>query len=190
MTSQKKFLERLVARLDDAGIPYMVSGSLGSSLHGEPRATNDIDLVIDPTREQLDDFVQSLGEEYYISPEAAADAFRSRFMFNVIDLETGWKADLVIRKHRSFSIEEFKRRVTGVILGLQVQVVSPEDAILSKLEWAQAAQSERQFRDALGILLVLEDDVDKDYLRKWAAELKVEDLLESLLNQAGKSGAD
>ena len=67
--NQKDFLGRLVAKLEGAGIPYMISGSLGSSLHGEPRATNDIDLVIVPTAVQLTTFIQSLSEGYYVSPE-------------------------------------------------------------------------------------------------------------------------
>ena len=72
--SQKDFLARLVAKLEDSGISYMISGSLGSSLHGEPRATNDIDLIITPTAAQLNTFIQSLGEDYYVSPETAQKA--------------------------------------------------------------------------------------------------------------------
>jgi len=185
---QSEFLANLLTRLEAAGIPYMISGSLGSSMHGEPRATNDIDLVIDPTQEQLDCFVNSLGKGYYVSPEAAADAFRRRFMFNVIDHQAGWKADLIIRKNRPFSIEEFGRRVTGSILGLQVQVVSAEDAVLSKLEWARQSKSERQFRDALGIFMVRRDEIDREYLLKWAHELNLEEQLRFLFGQAEKLG--
>jgi len=64
--SQKDFLTRLMAKLEDSGIPYMISGSLGSSLHGEPRATNNIDLIIAPTKVQLNAFIQSLSEGYYV----------------------------------------------------------------------------------------------------------------------------
>ncbi|MCL0080462.1 hypothetical protein M1O54_03820 [Dehalococcoidia bacterium] len=162
----------------------MISGSLGSSLHGEPRATNDIDLIIAPTEKQLNIFIQSLGEDYYVSPEAAREAFRNRSMFNVIDYKAGWKADIIIRKGRPFSVEEFKRRIQGEIGGIQVFVVSPEDAILSKLEWSKASESERQFRDAQGIAVVQWETLDKEYLYKWARELNVKDLLENLLKNA------
>lgn len=184
--SQKDFLARLVMKLENAGIPYMISGSFGSSLHGEPRATNDIDLIIAPTARQLNTFIQSLSEGYYVSSEAAREAFRNRSMFNVIDYQTGWKADLIIRKGRPFSLEEFRRRMLGHIVGIQVFVVSPEDAILSKLEWSKAGESERHFRDALGVAVVQWVVLDKEYLRKWARELKVEDLLENLLKNAEK----
>jgi len=182
--SQKDFLARLVAKLEEAGIPYMISGSLGSSLHGEPRATNDIDLIIAPNVAQLNTFIQSLSEGYYISPEAAQEAFTNRSMFNVIDHQTGWKADLIIRKDREYSQEEFKRRITANILGVEVTVISPEDAILSKLEWSRESESELQFRDALGVAVVQWERLDKEYLQKWARVLSVEDFLETLLRNA------
>jgi len=184
--SQKDFLARLVMKFKGAGIPYMISGSLGSSLHGEPRATNDIDLIIAPTGRQLNIFIQSLGDDYYVSSEAADEAFRNRSMFNVIDYKTGWKADIIIHKGRPFSVEEFNRRIQGEIEGVQVFVVSPEDAILSKLEWSKAGKSERQFRDAQGIAVIQWETLDKEYLHKWARELNVEDLLENLLKNAEK----
>ena len=184
--SQKDFLARLVAKLEDSGISYMISGSLGSSLHGEPRATNDIDLIITPTAAQLNTFVQSLSEDYYVSPETAQEAFRDQSVFNVIDYQTGWKADLIIRKNRAFSFEEFGRRISANILGVAVAVISPEDAILSKLEWSKESKSELQFRDALGVAIVQWESLDKEYLRKWARELGVENLLETLLSNAEK----
>jgi hypothetical protein len=184
--SQKDFLSKLMAKLEDSGIPYMISGSLGSSLHGEPRATNDIDLIIAPTEAQLNTFIQSLSEDYYVSSETAREAFRNRSMFNVIDYKTGWKADLIIRKDRAFSLEEFRRRICTNILGVQVSVVSPEDAILSKLEWSKKSESGLQFRDALGIAVVQWESLDKEYLRKWARELNIDALLQTLLNNAEK----
>jgi len=182
--SQKDFLTRLAAKLEEAGIPYMISGSLGSSFHGEPRATNDIDMIIDPTLEQLNTFIRMLGERYYVSPEAAQEVFRNRSMFNLIDHQAGWKADLIIRKDRAYSQEEFRRRKTVNILGIKVYVVSPEDAILSKLEWSKESESELQFRDALGVSVVQWGRLDREYLRKWARELGVEDPLEILLSKA------
>ena len=141
--SQKDFFTKLIQKLEEANVEYMVSGSLGSSMHGEPRATNDIDLVIAPTEVQLHTFIGSLSQEYYIDLEAALDAYRNRTMFNVIDRQTGWKADLIIRKDREFSREEFRRQINAEILGVGVKVISPEDAILSKLEWSK--ESVRSF---------------------------------------------
>src|SRR5262249_24455328 len=126
MTAEE-YVAELAQRLEQAGIPDMLTGSHGSSYHGEPRATNDVDFVIDPTPGQLEQFLASLGPEYYVSPVAARDALRQRTMFNVILLTEGLKADLIIRKDRPFSIEEFRRRQQGAIEGRLVTIASPED---------------------------------------------------------------
>ena len=98
-------------------------------------------------------------------------------MFNVIDRKTGWKVDLIIRQDRPYSVEEFQRRGRREVIGIEVEVVSPEDAILSKLEWAKAGGSERQYRDALGIASIQWSDLDWEYMKKWAPILGVENLL-------------
>ena len=186
MTSQENFLEKLIKKLNEQNIPYMLSGSVSSSLHGQPRATNDADIIIAPAEEQLIAFVKSLGDDYYVNPDAAREALKSNSMFNVVDIRNSWKADFIICKDRPFSREEFQRRRKADIMGLDVWVVSPEDVILSKLEWSKDSQSERQFGDALGVAVVQWDRLDVDYLRKWAKELQVRDFLEQLLDQAGR----
>jgi hypothetical protein len=105
--SAADFLARLAALLEAAGIPYMVAGSFASTFHGVARATQDLDLVVDPTSAALDAFLASLDPDaYYVDPDTARDALRRRSLFNVIDMATAWKADLIIRKARPFSIEE------------------------------------------------------------------------------------
>ena len=186
---QKEFVARITRNLDAANIPYMIAGSTGSGYHGEMRTTHDVDIVIDPTREQLEGLIQSLGADYYVSPEAAREALAHRSMFNLIDFSTGWKADLIIRKDRPFSREEFGRKKAVPYLGGSVWMASPEDVILSKLEWAKVTPSERQLRDALGVALVQWSHLDQAYLRHWAHELGVEESLEQLLREAQESPA-
>jgi hypothetical protein len=105
-------------------------------------------------------------------------------MFNIIDFEEGWKADFIIRKDRPFSIEEFRRRGPVPFLGRPLPVASAEDVILSKLEWNKITPSQRQIRDALGVVLLQATKLDRDYLRRWAPALGVENELEELLRQA------
>lgn len=181
--TQQEFLRRLVRSLEAQVIPYMISGSLGSSFHGEPRATHDVDVIIAPTLRQLLAFIQSLGSGYYVSPEAAEEALRLRTSFNIIDLATGSKADVLIRKDRPFSLCEFERRQMVDLMGLQVAVLSPEDSILSKLEWAETSGSERQERDAVGVAAVQWNRLDCDYLRRWAKELGLEGKMEEFLGR-------
>jgi hypothetical protein len=186
MTSQDDFLKKLIKILNDCSIPYMISGSFGSSYHGQPRATKDIDIVIAPAENQLLEFVESLGEDYYVSLEAVQDAFAKNSMFNIIDSTSGWKADFILCKARKFSHQEFERKCIADIGGLDVWVTSAEDIILSKLEWSKDSQSEQQFGDALGVAVIRWDRLDVDYLRKWAKELQVSDSLEQLLEQAAR----
>ena len=186
MTSQNDFLKKLVKALDNCSIPYMLSGSFSSSFYGQPRATQDADIIIATTEEQLIAFVKSLGDDYYVSDDTTREALKNNSMFNVIDIQNSWKADFIIRKNRPFSIEEFTRRRKANIMGLDVWIVSPEDIILSKLEWAKNSESGQQFLDALGVAIVQNDRLDRDYLYKWAKELQVESSLERLLKQAKK----
>ncbi|MDI6803561.1 MAG: hypothetical protein QME58_06910 [Bacteroidota bacterium] len=184
--SHKEFITRVVEILEKIEIPYMFTGSIGSSFHGEPRATNDVDVVITLTQEQLHKLINSFGNDYYVSESAAYDAFDRHTMFNVIDNKTGWKADFIILKMRPFSIQEFKRRKLHQFGDINVFIVSPEDAILSKLEWAKETLSEKQFQDALGVAVVQWKELDKEYLRIWAVELNIQGAIENLLNQAEK----
>jgi len=184
-----EFLRKLTDALAAAGIRYMITGSVGSAYHGRGRATFDIDIVIDAEPNQVIAFVESLWEGCYASIQTALEALKQRTMFNVIDSGQGWKADLIVRKDRSFSRMEFDRRQEARIDGVDVPLVSAEDAILSKLEWAQASQSQRQYEDALGIAVEQYDRLDRQYLSQWAAELGVRDELERLLREA-KSAQD
>ncbi len=186
MTTQRDFLHKLVSLLEEAGIPYMVAGSLGSSFYGRPRATQDVDIVIALSLDQIDRFIALLGrEEYYVSEQAARDAVKHRTMFNIIDIEAGWKADLIVRKDRAFSLEEFRRRLQVEMMGQMLWLVSPEDVILSKLEWAQGRQSELQYSDALAVAVAYYNQLDVEYLDKWSRDLNIEDVLQRLLTEAG-----
>ena len=183
MTDQYTFLQKIIQLLDKANIPYMISGSIGSSFHGHPRATNDADIVIDPTQKQLLDFLESLDPDFYVSKEAAIQALENQLMFNVIDIRSGYKADLIIRKNRPFSQEEFARRIHATLLGVDTYILTPEDSILSKLEWTQGRGSQNQFKDALGVLTVQKDELDFDYLKHWAKELGIQDALDRLIRE-------
>jgi len=182
----KAFLSQVVTALQKTEIPYLITGSVGSTIYGDPRATRDIDFIIDPTEAQLKHFVQELASEYYISLEAALDAFHRRFMFNVIDSSTGWKADFIIRKNNRYEQMKFQRRVQEVYLNIPINVATPEDIILSKLLWAKESDSERQVRDAFGVVAVQGERLDKEYLSKWAKELGVEEVLEKIFKEASR----
>ncbi len=184
MTSLKEFLKSVVENLQQAGIDYVICGSIAASFYGVERSTQDTDIIINPTEEQLTNFLKLLGDAYYVSRDAALEALKRNTMFNIIDVENAWKADLIIQKKTDFHAKEFHRKRKEKLLGKDLYILSPEDTILSKLEWAKNSSSEQQLRDALCVATVQYESLDRDYLYKWAKELKVESSLERLLKQA------
>jgi hypothetical protein len=180
---------RITKALGQAGIGYMLSGSFASAHYGVPRSTQDIDLVIEASPAQLRAFVESLsGNEYYADLDSALGAHKRQSMFNVIDLATGWKIDLIIRKSRAFSQEEFRRRQRASLHDVSLFVASAEDVVISKLEWAKLAQSRRQIEDAAAILRIRWDALDHSYLEKWIVELDLKMEWDDALRVARISG--
>ncbi|MDQ6724563.1 MAG: hypothetical protein M3066_00050 [Actinomycetota bacterium] len=176
--SAAEVLRLVITALDDADVPYMLVGSFASTLHGAPRTTQDIDLVIDPTSASLARFVASLNpSSVYVGPSPQAALVR-REQFNVIDVFTGWKVDLIVRKDRDFSRAEFARRIEAELLGITVWVATAEDTVLSKLEWAAMSGSDRQLGDASAVLAVVGQAMDRAYMDHWAANLGIAGLLD------------
>jgi hypothetical protein len=165
--TQEQFLLLVARRFQDAAVPFMVVGSHSSFYHSQPRTTHDADFVIDPTAEQLARFLASLGDDFYFSAESASESLGRRSMFNIVHLDSGWKADLIVRKDRPFSAEEFRRRESGSLYGHTLPIATAEDVILTKLEWDCITPSERQVRDALNVAAVKWPTLDLAYLRRW-----------------------
>jgi hypothetical protein len=174
--SAKSVLERVLGALRDASVPYMLTGSFASALHGAPRTTQDIDIVIAPNLGTLKALLAQFSDDaYYVGRDAALQAYGSEGLFNVVDLASGWKVDFIIRKSRPFSVEEFERRREAEILGTIVAVASAEDVVISKLEWAKLGESERQLKDVAGILRVQGDALDTPYVEGWVERLQLHD---------------
>jgi hypothetical protein len=172
----RELFSRVLGALEIADIPVMLTGSFASSYHGAPRATQDVDLVIAPTADQLRTFVALLPrDEFYVDEGAALEALRVEGQFNLIDLRSGWKVDLIIRKSRPFSREEFDRRRVVELEGADVPVATPEDVLLAKMEWARMGESARQLEDAARMLRVRARQIDHAYVERWVSELGLEE---------------
>jgi hypothetical protein len=168
-------LRRILDALAEADVSYMLTGSFASAFHGAPRATHDIDIVIAPSLGSLEKLLKQLpSDRYYSSREAALQAFGSEGLFNVIDFESGWKVDFIIKKRRPFSSCEFERRREESLMGTTVFVASAEDVVISKLEWAKLAESERQLEDVAGVLRTRKGQLDLDYIERWLTTLGLE----------------
>lgn len=180
--------QRISSALDQAGIGYMLTGSFASAHYGLLRSTQDIDFVIEATPAQLRAFLEALPSgEYYAELDTALEAHKRQSMFNVIDLATGWKIDLIIRKSRAFSLEEFRRRQRVTLHGAALYVATAEDVVIAKLEWAKLAQSPRQIEDAAAILRARWRALDHSYLAMWINELDLQREWDDARRVAGTS---
>jgi hypothetical protein len=182
-------LHRITAAFNAAGIQYMLCGSFASTYYGLPRSTQDIDFVIAATADQVRVLIQHLpNDAYYVDLDAALEALRRRSMFNVIDLATSWKIDLIFSKDREFDLAEFGRRRQIDFLGVPLLVMSAEGSVLAKLEWAKLSQSQRQIEDAAGILKLQGRLLNYDYLKNWVDNLHLQAQWKAVLQSAGISG--
>ena len=176
--------------LDRLGIRYHVGGSLASSAYGIPRSTIDVDLVADVTPEQAEPLAAALGDDYYAAAEGMRDAVRHGTSFNVIYLLLMYKVDVFPLKDRDYDRQAFERaQVHAVVEGdptSHFPLASPEDVILNKLEWYRLGEevSNRQWLDVLNVVKVRSTTLDCRYLRRWAGELRVSDLLERALRES------
>jgi hypothetical protein len=184
----------VVAVFEELGIQYYIGGSVGSSTYGIPRATFDVDLVADLQQEHVSSFVKRLETEYYVDEEMIRDAITHHSSFNLLYLDSMLKIDIFLPKARLFDQEEYRRvQQEALINGTRTfNMASAEDTLLHKLEWYRMGNeiSDRQWNDILGILKVRGTMLDLGYLRTWATQLHVADLLDRALVDAGLMEAE
>ena len=171
------------------GVLYLIGGSLASSLYGMVRTTQDSDIIAEMRLEQIQPFVSALEADFYLDQEMIAESIQRNSSFTIIHRDTMFKVDVFIPQPRPFLKSQLARaRRQTFTLGKEVSAkfASPEDTVLSKLEWYRMGgeASDRQWRDILGVLKTKAGELDLEYLHQWARELKVGDLLEHALTQA------
>mgnify|MGYP001465354168 CR=1 FL=1 len=175
--------------LEKLGVPYLIGGSLASTLYGMVRTTQDSDIITEMRLEHIRPFIAALENEFYIDDEMIVESIQRNSSFNIIHRESMFKVDIFIPRPRPFQksqLARVQRQTFQLETALSANFASPEDTILSKLEWYRLGGevSERQWRDILGVLKTRAGELDLSYLRKWGQELKVADLLERALKEA------
>ncbi len=184
--SQRELLIYLAETLERLEIPYMVTGSIASSLQGEPRSTHDIDLVVDIPRPRIGEFLSVFpAPRFFLQEHVVLDAIRSRRMFTVLDEESGYKVDFWPIGSGPFDVSRFARRTAINYDGQRVWTSSAEDTILKKLRWSlDCGGSEKQFRDALRVYELQFSSMDHEYLKSWISPLEIQGLWDRLLREA------
>lgn len=169
-------------------MPYVIGGSLASTLYGMVRTTQDSDIVAKMRPEHILTFVEALQDEFFIDEEMIAESIQRNSSFNIIHRDTMFKVDVFIPKPRPFlqsQLARAQRQSFTLESEMSANFTSPEDTVLAKLEWYRMGGevSGRQWRDILGVMKTRAGELDLDYLRKWAQELNVADLLERARNE-------
>jgi hypothetical protein len=177
-----ELLQRIVGVFEDLNIPYLVTGSVASMAYGEPRLTNDIDVVAEIGEQHVKDMIDSFPEqEFYISESMIRDAIRRGGQFNIIHPSSGLKVDVIIKHDTPFDNSRFgraKRLYPGE--SYRADFAAPEDVIIKKMEYYKLGGSEKHLRDITGILKISGASVDRQYVSKWASRLNLEEIWEAV----------
>lgn len=184
--SQSELLKQVATALDRHGIDYMVTGSMVSSMQGEPRATHDIDIVVKLCAEDVESLIEAFPPpNFYLNEKSMRDAVARQAMFNLIDTVEGDKVDFWMLTERPFDQSRFSRKHVDCVLGMDFNVSRPEDTILAKLEWGnRLGGSEKQFTDALRVYELQYQNLDFEYLNEWVSALSLENQWKRILDEA------
>lgn len=166
-----KFLSYILTFFEENNISYMLSGSVALSIYTIPRATRDLDFIVHIQNKDIDALINHFEKGFYCDRDAVQDAIKKRSLFNIIDFESGFKADFIVLKDEPYRITEFKRRQLHQFGNQDLYIVSPEDLLLSKLIWIQDYQSEIQILDIKALLEL--ENLNKTYLQNWIKSLKL-----------------
>ncbi len=185
--NQFELLARLVDEFERLEIAYMIGGSQASIYYGEPRYTNDIDVVADLRPEHVSGLLAAFPfPEFYLDAGAVQEAIRDRRPFNIIHPESGLKIDVIIPRQTLYDRTELGRRQTlPLVPGREAYFARPEDVILYKMIYYREGLSEKHLRDIAGILQISGDEIDRPYIERWAQELGLLAIWEAALRRLG-----
>lgn len=168
--------------LDRLGVEHFIGGSIPSIIHGEPRSTNDVDIVAALKTEHIALLQLELGDDYYHDAEMMHDALERTSSFNIMRLNPFLKFDIFVLRHSPDALQEMQRRKRYLLWEdppRKLPLATPEDTILQKLRWFRLGNgvSDQQWRDIKGVIKVKAPVLDAEYLNEWAKKLELEELL-------------
>ena len=182
---QEDLLIKVIDKINQLRISYMITGGIASIFYGKPRLTHDFDIVVEIEEKDIADLVTIFKDEFFVSSEAIQNAIKDRSMFNIIHFDSGIKVDFWLLKDEEFDRKRFERRQRHVYSGRDIFFSTPEDIILKKLDWFKESEIQKHFDDALSVSEI-QQDLDMDYLTVWARKLSVQALLDDILSMITK----
>lgn len=180
-----ELLRYLVAAIERLGLSYMVTGSVATIFFGEPRFTNDIDVVVDLGLEQIPEFCRAFpAPDFYLSEDAVREAVQRQAQFNIIHPSSGLKIDVIIPQDTPFNRSRFARTTRiKPAEDYEASFASVEDVIIKKMEYFRQGGSEKHLRDISGVLKISGSKVNRDYIADWASKLKLESVWKAILDR-------
>jgi len=177
-----ELLQRIIEVLERLYIQYLVTGAVASIAYGEPRLTNDIDIVAAIEEKHIPDVLKAFPPgEFYVSEEAARNAICHKGQFNIIHPASGLKVDIIIKQDTPFDSSRFSRvRRIFPAESYQANFASPDDVIIKKMEYYKEGGSEKHLRDIAGILKISGEMVDRNYITEWAQRLGLTEIWEAI----------
>jgi len=179
MNEEFEILKLVTERLNNADIKYMISGSTAVNYYSVPRMTRDIDIVVELNKPDIVTFIKLFQEDFYLDKEAIEEEIQRRGMFNIVHINFFVKIDFIIRKETEFKKTEFLRKREISIENSPMWIVTPEDLIIAKLDWAKESYSEMQLKDVQNII-TSKNDLDWNYIQNWINLLNLNTIFEKL----------
>ena len=181
MSEELEVLKIVARRLNEAAIPYMISGSIAANYYTVPRMTRDIDIVIELEQSDIDKFVGLFEKDFYLNRETVTNEVSRRGMFNLIHNRYVVKIDFIVNKFSAYQQTAFSRRKQVLIEQSPMWFVSAEDLVISKLLWAKDSHSEMQLKDVANLMETV-DSMDSGYIENWVRELGLEKIYKEASN--------
>jgi hypothetical protein len=180
-----ELLRHVVTTLERLGLRYLVTGSVATVFYGEPRLTNDIDVVVDLPADRTGEFCRAFPRPgFYVDEDAARAAVEQRAQFNIIHPTSGLKVDVLIPADTDFNRSRFARaRRVQPAADYKASFASPEDVIIKKMEYYRDGGSEKHLRDIAGILKTAVEPLDHDYVNEWASKLGLASIWKGILKR-------
>jgi hypothetical protein len=178
MLEELQILKLVCQKLEDANIRYMLTGSVAANQYTVSRMTRDIDIVLEVSKSDTEKIFNAFRNDFYVERDAIAQAIEHREMFNIIHNDLMIKVDFIMKKNSNYQELGFARKVRMLIHDFSVWIISLEDLIISKLDWAKESFSEMQLKDVRNLLL--NQNIDHDYIDEWVTKLSLNDVYQKV----------